>query len=195
MKNKKEFNCDWYNNYYSSDIKSEGEYSLSPEKSMYYKLWVQSIKHLNEEDSIAEFGCGVGQFAKLLNKSGNSEYIYGVDFSGVAINQAKINNSDIKDRFFVMDLYKKETYYKYKYNTVVMFEVLEHIKDDIFVLQSIPKGVKILFSVPSFDYISHVRFFKDKKAIKKRYCNVLNIKSIKGYTINNKTIWLVSGYK
>jgi len=52
---------------------------------------------------------------------------------------------------------------------VVCTEVLEHIVDDVPVLERIPRGKHVLATVPDFDYVSHVRFFATAGEVRARY--------------------------
>ena len=190
---KTEFKAEWYDQYYASNIQNSGEYSLPPQKSMYYNLWSRAMTKINEEDVIADLGCGVGQLASLMIAN-NKHYSYGVDFSSEAIQTAKNNNISIKDKFFVGNLYDQSCFKIAPYNCVVMFEVLEHIRHDLKVINYIESGTKMICSLPSFDYKSHVRFFENEKQIHKRYNDYIDIKEIISVKCN-KIIWLIIGIK
>ena len=55
------------------------------------------------------------------------------------------------------------------YDTILCTEVLEHVVDDVSVLERIPKGKQVLATVPNFDYESHVRFFANVGEVRDRY--------------------------
>ena len=62
-----------------------------------------------------------------------------------------------------------------KANTYVTLEVLEHIEDDLGLLERIPKNSFTIISVPSFDSASHLRHFPTEGSALERYCQVLDI--------------------
>lgn len=189
---KKEFDKTWYDSHYAQNIKQKGEYSEHYSASRYLPLWELALCYIDASESIADFGCGVGAFASMLYDR-KMIYSYGVDFSEVAIKQAKKNVKKWSDKFFVGDLYDESTFKLKPYSCAVMFEVLEHIKNDIGVLGNIKRNTHVIFSLPSFDYKSHVRFFKNKNQIKNRYSSYIKIKWIKPVE-TPQTIWLVNGY-
>ena len=45
------------------------------------------------------------------------------------------------------------------YEIVICLETLEHLQDDLAVIEKIKPGAYVIFSVPNFDYESHVRHF------------------------------------
>ncbi|MFA5599027.1 MAG: class I SAM-dependent methyltransferase [Phenylobacterium sp.] len=187
---KKQKDCNWYNNAYKKLV----EYNKQPEKSGYYPIWFQAMSWINEDAKILDLGCGPGQFAKLLHKNGKN-YVLGVDFSEVAIEKAKDNNPLLN--FIVGDLHDNDAY-DCEYDVVLLFEVLEHIENDILVLNKIKKDKVVIFSVPSFDAESHVRFFADLKSVLERYRDYIDIikhKTIKASSGKKAKIFLVYGIK
>src|SRR5260370_37872982 len=54
------------------------------------------------------------------------------------------------------------------YDTVVCTEVLEHIVDALGVLKRVPKGKRVLATVPNFYFPGHVRFFASADAVRVR---------------------------
>jgi len=189
----KELNNTWYDDYYKNNIEQNGEYNKQYLQSKYFPLWNKAIQYINKNDNVVDFGCGVGQVAQLIVNN-NLNYIYGVDFSEVAIKQAKNNNPTIENKFFVGNLYDKKIFALNTYNCAILFEVLEHIKDDIQILNNIPRNTKIICSVPSFPYKSHVRHFINQSDVIQRYSKYLDIKDIIPIKVP-KIIWLINGVK
>lgn len=134
--------------------------------------WVKNEYH--SDLKIIEIGCGSGQFAGMLFDNGYINYI-GYDFSAVAIDLAKKRNPEFCGNFLVQDI--REVNFSDPFNTglYVCFEVLEHLKDDIGILKSLPQGSTLLFSVPNFDSFNHVRKFNGLKDIVERYGDCIDI--------------------
>lgn len=183
----------YYNNLYSENSDTS-DYHKRPKRSRYYPLWNRILKHINkDEDRISDFGCGPGQFAQLALRRGY-DYRYGIDFSRVAIEMAQRRNKKYKDRFDVGDLNRATTYLDMDYNTAVFSEVLEHIKGDMELLGNIPLGTKVIITLPTFDSRGHVRHFKTKKEIRKRYGHILTISAIDEVIVNEAKIFVIVGH-
>ena len=156
-------------------------YSISPKYSLeidgyncQYKDLFKLVKsYLNKDELILELGCGTGQFADILIKE-NYNYSLGLDFSQVAVDMCKKRSG--VDKFRCVDLYV----YRFidEYETIICIETLEHIKDDLKIIEKIKPNTKVIFSLPRFDNFAHVRYFIDENSIRQRYENLLNIKSI-----------------
>lgn len=155
-------------------------------KTQYAGGWekaIEIIKQINDP-RVIEIGCGPGQFANLLFDNGITNY-KGIDFSSEAINLAKITNEKYNELFCLDNAYTSKIYYE-DYNIAILFEVLEHVSNDIDLIKKIRKNTDILFSVPNFYSESHIRWFNNEKEIINRYKDLLNIKQI--ITFNISTI-------
>ena len=133
-------------------------------------MWQKAIDILTNTERIIEFGCGSGQFAKLCFKNKKS-YVLGIDFSREAINIACRINKKHMDKFVVKNLLKLNKLPEY--NTIICFETLEHITDDLAVIAKIKPESRVLFSVPNYESLAHVRKFRFTSDIVKRYSDVL----------------------
>ena len=131
----------------------------------------KSVKDIINSDSILDIGCGTGE----LSKHFNSDKYQGFDFSIEAIKIAKKNNQD--KVFYVGDVYNKDDYLHADW--YVMLEVLEHI-DDLKVFDNIPKGQNMIFTVPSFGDIAHLRTY-DEEYMKDRYKDLIEIQDIQRF--------------
>ncbi len=189
---KKQQTSEWYDHKYQKSIKSGSEYSLSPEKTAYFHVWEKVLDQIGADEWIGDFGCGVGQFAELAIKK-NKKYLFGVDFSEVAINEAIRRNPTKKDYFFIADLADEIKWVAF--DVAVCLEVLEHLDNDTQFLQNIPTGKHVVLSVPNYNSLSHVRYFKDAAAVKKRYKYHVEIKSITEVPvgINGPKIFIIDG--
>jgi len=167
----------WYDSAYQQNIEKKGStYMKSPGETHYIKVWEKVIEIIKKKNKIAvlDIGCGPGQFGKLClaNKLG---YI-GWDFSETAIQMAHKMNPNDKFRFKVCSDITKMPDITFP-AVITMLEVLEHINYDIKVLNRIFCKV-LIFSVPNYDYRSHVRHFESEQEVRDRYGEVVPIEEI-----------------
>jgi ubiquinone/menaquinone biosynthesis C-methylase UbiE len=81
---------------------------------------------MNSNSSILELGCGIGTITSLLTKTISNGKIVSVDISEESINQSKKTNTEKNIEFIVSDL-ANFTYRDFKFNYIVLFDVLEHV--------------------------------------------------------------------
>jgi len=118
------------------------------------------------EGPLLEVGCGTGQFAAWVQN--RMKYVLGIDFSKVGVEMARERCPDLD--FVHGDIFDHaEIFSSLNYRTVIMYEVLEHIENDLGLLELIPHGKKIVFGVPNYDAMGHVRYFEDIQDVKDRY--------------------------
>jgi 2-polyprenyl-3-methyl-5-hydroxy-6-metoxy-1,4-benzoquinol methylase len=187
---------DFYNQIYKTGG-SNKEYFKEPEDSIYYLIWKDILNKLNNTEKILDLGCGVGQFAKLLIKNGK-KYLFGIDFSEEAILQAKKNNIGDESAFIWADLNQINfDGSKNVYDTVLICEVLEHIENDLDILNKIHKDKRVIFSVPNYMSKGHVRCFNNFDEIINRYSKLIEFDIYKEFFIGNKgnIIYLIEGIK
>ena len=188
MQHDKLYNKDHYNSLYSAS-KYCKEYYF---KNDLYGLWKQIVKYVSKLDfkpKIIDIGCGTGQLAHLLWDKGFRDYA-GFDYSNVAINIARGFSDQL---FFISNAYNPLNY-DTQYNTAIIVEVLEHLENDLSVIQMIKPETKIIFSGPtSGKGGEHIRSFKSPSWIKKRYSPYIDIETITGCTKLNKKVvkWYV----
>lgn len=159
-----------------------GNYHRKPEESHYFPIWRKVIQLLDNNSIIADFGCGVGQFAQLILSNGLN-YAYGVDFSEQAIEMAKERNG--LDCFYLANLYDESSFRIKDYNTAILLEVLEHVEHDMKILSYLPEGVRVIFSVPNFDDPAHLRIY-NCESVKERYGDILDISEITTFKIRGQ---------
>ena len=95
--------------------------------------------------------------------------------------QHDIRNDSIKSWYFACKIF-------------ICLETLEHIEDDLKVIDLIPEGATIIFSVPTYNFKSHVRYFSDKESVIERYSPLIDIDDNDCNLISNK-IWLCKGIR
>lgn len=131
-----------------------------------------NVTRTQGEVKLLEIGCGSGQFAKLLFKSGYNNYT-GVDISKEAIAFAKNINAQHKDNFFVGDAV--DFIRRADYDLVIMLEVLEHLKDDMKLFEAMKPGKYCCCSVPNFASYNHYRIFDGLDSMKARYGEFVDV--------------------
>lgn len=185
--NKEEKNKNFYDEAYQKGGHNN-MYAKHYQKSPYFDVWKKAISLMKDiqNPKILEIGCGGGQFANMLLDQGFHQY-KGFDFSDGAIKLAKETNPNEHEKFFVDDAYTSSIYQE-SYNIVITFEVLEHLKEDINVLNKIKKDVHVFFSVPNFDSASHVRYFQNKMEIIRRYHELIDIKNLYSFHVSSQNI-------
>lgn len=135
---------------------------------------------------ILDFGCGVGTTSTYFAQLGHN--VIGVDVSEKSINVAKNNsrNAKVESRchFGILNKTYKLQQDKKKYDLICLFEVVEHLPDDLGLLKVLEKKLKkggMLFvttrSVNSLIYklglvkefeikVGHVRRYTDDSIVK-----------------------------
>ncbi|MCK4818128.1 methyltransferase domain-containing protein, partial [bacterium] len=193
---KKEKNPNFYDELFSSGG-WQNEYHKHYTESIYYSAWSRALEWIKQipNPKIIEVGCGPGQLANMFFDNEICDY-RGIDFSAVAIEMAKENNKMHPDVFMVDNAYNSEIFSS-DYNTVVLLEVLEHIDNDLLVLNKIRKNAHVIFSVPNYYSYSHMRWFDSKDEILERYGNIVDIESIfeTNFRPTQNKIYLVKGIK
>ena len=155
----------------------DGVYDLPYDRSSYYPLFKAVLREVVRARSkaVLEVGCGTGGFAHLLSEKTNIAYA-GFDFSPVAVAKAKARTGR-EHWFFVGDGLSSDSYTA-AYDTIVCTEVLEHISNDLGVIEQWRAGTFCICSVPNFDAESHERFFTREEEVRERYGRRIAIASI-----------------
>jgi len=189
---------EWYNKFYALDKQEDGGYTLDPEQSTYAVVWNIILSWISDKECIADFGCGVGQFAQLAIRRGK-KYVYGTDYSSVAINLAVIRNPSHAACFEVNDLRSAVACALTDYDVAIFTEVLEHLENDLGALANVPIGRRAIVTIPSFDYISHYRHFDTIEMCIERYSKVLTIHKAIGVLCmpfsECMKIWILDGIR
>ncbi len=176
-----ERNPDFYNNYDTSEI------SLNKTEKIYKPIYQKAISLIDfkKNPKILDIGCGVAPFVKFLKEINYKNYT-GIDFAEKLLDFSRKKFPDYK--FIFGDLtdinFLKQTLCDF--DLFVCFEVLEHINSELKIIEEIPEGKDLIFSVPNFDAKSHVRIFKNFDEIKKRYSHLLKFNDNDMFKIQRK---------
>lgn len=121
-------------------------------------------------DRILDLGCGIGLLPRRLNQGYKFEYL-GIDFSQVGVEKVKKMGFQAE----MMDL-SQETPDFTGVDIVILSEILEHLVDDLGLVEKIPPGTEIIASFPTFDDESHLRHYSNMSQIINRYWHLVDIK-------------------
>ena len=170
--------------YYNDIYKDSQQYKLHYIKSIYFNIWTNILNNIIKKypikSKILDIGCGSGQFGHLLFDNEYKNYL-GIDFSQEAINIAKT---------FSPQKYQKNNYQEINFNEfdiIISLEVLEHLDNDLELIEKIPKDKIFIFSVPNFKCKSHVRTYNED-IIKERYSEYLKLEKINNYNTSKTNI-------
>jgi SAM-dependent methyltransferase len=157
--------------YYDQMYAESDEYRKHYTESRYYFLWcviVDRLKRANVQ-SVLDVGCGPGQFASLLRDSGIRKYC-GIDLSENAVRTARAICGQYE--FVATSVFDTNLFDEFDYDAVISLEFLEHVNEDIAILDGIRQGRRFYGSVPNFAYESHVRHFLDCGQVTDRYASL-----------------------
>lgn len=163
---------------YYEDIYARHEH----QRTGMWRHWTkQSGKHLwyatalLAEPPILDIGCGAGHLAALYGAFGMREaYAGGLDCSATAIRMAR-RHAPWASFARGHAQGHRELLARPHYRTAVFLEMLEHIIDDRELLQMVPVGRGVVFSVPSFETPGHCRWFATGQHVIDRYSPLLDI--------------------
>lgn len=156
--------AEWYDDVYSTE---PDEYVNHYSESRYLPVWEAICERVPAGAGVLEAGCGPAQLAEMMIDRGVIRNYIGFDFSPAAIVLAKKHL--LEQRLEVADAYTTDLFTTVDYDVIVCTEVLEHITDDLGIVERFPKGKQVLATVPNFDYETHVRFFEDADEVRERY--------------------------
>jgi len=148
-----------------------------PEMIPRHQYVINELKRLKVK-TVLDIGCGIGTLLSLCRDSGLT--CHGFDFSSVAINICKKYNK--LDNVWVGNALDKKNY-EGEYDAYLVIEVLEHIERDFDVIKNLRSNIPFIFSLPNWANVgsSHVRCFSSDFAIRQRYGEIVDIKSIKRF--------------
>lgn len=160
-----ERSSDFYDALY---LQNDNDYHQHYTTSRYYFLWCVLLDRMRpaEVRGLLDIGCGPGQMASFLRDRGLRRYV-GLDFSDVGIRMARKACDSFE--FVCTDVFATDLFETFDYDVVVATEFLEHLEDDLLILERIRLGTRVYGSVPNFPDPSHVRYFSSAEEVSARY--------------------------
>jgi len=155
---------EWYDRAFELDDVWRRHYT----ESHSYPVWTVVADRLvgRGVTSVLELGCGSGQLAHLLHDKRIASYC-GLDFSPRRIEHARRLCPEYT--FHVEDVVAGTRQSEDGWDAVVAKAFLEHIEDDLAVVERVRSGALFIGSVPDLVAPSHVRHFVDEGAVEARY--------------------------
>ena len=166
-------------------------------EAVHYNRWIYEMMEPYLGWRVLEVGCGIGNMTRLL---AGDRQVLGVDIHPGYVAKAQKNLGKNKNvSFRVLNLEKKiTTLGKFKPDTIVCINVLEHIQGDVGFLKEclrlLPPGGRLVIFVPALPYLfgsmdAHYghfrRYWKDElnrkmeaqgfRILKSRYLNFLGV--------------------
>ncbi len=180
--------------YYDAVYTDSHKYDQVGTNSDYAIMWQRIVQLLREcgSTSILDFGCGPGQFAEFVTAHLPGMAYTGLDFSGVAITNARKRCPQFL--FEKRALPTGDFANLPAFDVVVCTEVLEHVEPDRELLAALPAGTRVIASVPDFDAFGHLRVFRTEDEVRARYGELLNPLSVHHVPLSaQNALWLLEG--
>jgi len=160
----------WYDNEYAKREREHRRALVTTSEAL-QRRWTALASALPEKARILDLGCGTGRFAEVLRSQGNHCRYLGVDFSRTALAIAKDRN--IPGAVFQRrDLRRLSPTLASKFGVIVACEVFEHLAEDRKLIAKLA-GRLVVFTIPTFDSRSHVRWFPTEQDVRDRYDRLL----------------------
>ncbi len=158
--------------YYDETFESSPKFRVHYTRSPFYVVWVVVADRVRRAGtrSVLDIGCGSGQVASMLRDRELESYC-GIDFSRKRISWARKTCPEF--RFVCGDFFEVEEIRTLDYDTAICTEVLEHIDNDLGLLEKIPADTRVIATVPNFFTPAHVRAFNSCEEVRERYGSVL----------------------
>jgi len=151
--------------YYDEAFASSKAYKGPPSKASWYPIWMKVSSLVPKDSRVFEGGCGCGHLAQILHRQRRVSSYRGVDFSLVAIQEARKRAPAFT--FLWQDLLTHPL--DPSFDVYLFCELLEHVHHDLRLIKMVPSRRKVIFSLPTFDSAAHVRHFTRESGVVKRY--------------------------
>lgn len=168
LKNHYVYGIEQPSSFYDKEFEENEHWQMHYSHSPFYSFWtvISDRIMIAGVKRILDVGCGSGQLACLLYDIGISEYC-GIDFSPERIKYARTLCPEYS--FVEADVLSSNLLETFDYDCILSTEFLEHIDNDLKVIERIRPYTTVIASVPNFPCAGHVRYFKNISEIKQRY--------------------------
>jgi SAM-dependent methyltransferase len=145
--------------------------------------------------NIADLGCGTGNFTGvMLDKHQRPEVYLGVDNSHSQISTAKAAYPGWS--FIYGDFFQANVRQEYeRYEAYLMLNIVDVLEDDLSLLEMVPSGKPVLFSLPRGPVEGSLRYFSDQISIKERYSSLFSIRSVGRYRRPDVELSMIVGIR
>lgn len=145
--------------HYDENLNYSTPITLSVLDKTFYQLGLDPIG-----SSFLDLGCGNGMISYLLLNKYKASKVVGVDFSKKRIERAKSLFHGVQ--FICADVYKYAEFTDEKFDFIMLFEILEHLKRPDILLylckNRLNKGGKIICSLPiKMHYKTHLQNYNN----------------------------------
>lgn len=168
--------------------KTRSQYKIINEKNFTYRILLDVLnKYIRGQKKILDIGCGAGTLSFYL--ASKKHNVTGIDISNKAIRicRESARNMGFKNIHFMTIDFPNEIP-PGKFDAILLFEVIEHLKDDIKAIEKIYKLLKpggiLLLSTPSSNAPLH------KVGLTKRFDK--EVGHLRRYTVNDLSKVLIS---
>lgn len=167
--------------FYDAAMTDADELAMLPlEASPWRDLYAQAASLVAPGAPVVDLGCGTGRFAEQLRRAGQRRYT-GIDFSPAAIAECKRYVPELDEQweadFRVVDLRSWGPGERSGSTVYTCLETLEHLEDDINLVERIPVGHELVFSVPNYGGVAHLRYFQNVSDAWHRYGHLLEFRA------------------
>jgi trans-aconitate methyltransferase len=145
--------------------------------------------------NVADLGCGCGNFTGIMvSRNQRPEVYIGVDISHAKIQAAKAcypGWSFVYGDFAspqVIPLYER-------FDAYLMLNVMDVLEDELALLDIVPAGKPVLFSIPRFAKEGSLRYYGDVASVRERYSNHLSVKSVGRLNLGADPYYMVQGVR
>lgn len=163
--------------FWDDEYRTKNKYQVEHPHEDYTKCWdtfLDDVKHAN----IIDLGCGPGMFAQYLNNCGYTGNYVGYDFSQKAIKIAENRKLPKQFRFkcneITPDSISEITKGPHENTVVTAISLLQHLEDDIAILNAINTKLPIIATIIRTFGISHIRHFQTVDEAKDYYGDFFN---------------------
>ena len=180
-----------------ADYNAQGLDSLYTQEEKHFwfvarkELILKSMqKYIAKEEKIIEIGAGTGNISRYLQKN---------EYQNISVGEMHLNGLKYAQDYGIKECYQfnlLDIPFEDEFDTVCMFDVLEHIKEDDFALQNVNKSLnkrgKAVLTVPSHMWlwnrndaiVGHKTRYTKKKLINKLKDNGFEILTARYFFIS-----------